>query len=153
MQREIVKFQIDVPQVVRLDFSEGKEVTTKAGGKQWQYTLNHGQAIMWLPLAGRQAIERCGAQTGDNVRILKTYMGQQTVFTAQVVQQAPAMPAQRSTPALVHNGNGKHLPARMFYQSEGTPQPAARPSLAAREQRSPLPRCIRWKSYSRAASS
>ena len=72
MQRDIVKFDMDVPKTVRLDFAEGKEVKTNSGATQWQYTLNNDQAIMWLPLAGRQALKRCGAQTGDNVSILKT---------------------------------------------------------------------------------
>lgn len=105
MQREIIKFDIDRPQVVRLDLSEGKEVTSKAGSKQWQYTVDRNQGIMWLPLAGRQAIERCGAQAGDQVKILKTLLGKQTVFTAQVIPDEPQKPATLAVPALRANGH------------------------------------------------
>jgi hypothetical protein len=123
MERTIVKFDTDVPQVVRLDFSEGKEVLSKSGSKQWQYRLNHDQGIMWLPLAGRQAIERSGARAGDEVRILKTYLGRETVFTAQVVQTTAAQPA----PAVRPNGNGNgklhSIPPSAYYQPETACQP------------------------------
>jgi hypothetical protein len=119
MQRNIVKFEIDVPQIVRLDFSEGKEIPTKAGGKQWQYTLNRDQGIMWLPLTGKQAIERSGARAGDEVRILKTFLNQQTVFTAQVVQPTPAQPL-AVAPRPNENGHGKAhgFPASAYHQPE-----------------------------------
>jgi hypothetical protein len=129
MQRNIVKFEIDVPQVVRLDFSEGKEIPTKSGGKQWQYTLNRDQGIMWLPLAGKQAIERSGARAGDEVRILKTYLNQRTVFTAQIVRSIPAQPvpiaASRPNGNGRGNGNGKAhgFPPSAYHQPQAAYQP------------------------------
>src|SRR5690348_7691458 len=114
MQREIVKFSADAAQTVRLDFSEGKEVLTKAGSKQWQYTVNRDNSIMWLPLAGKQAIERSGARAGDEVRICKSFLNQETIWTAQVVRPVAPDPPSRQ------NGNGKvhGFPPAAYHQPE-----------------------------------
>ena len=146
MQREIVKLSVDATQVVRLDFSDGKEVTSaKTGKTQWQYTLDHDSRIMWLPLAGKQAIERSGAQAGDQVRLLKTFMGQKTVFTAQVIDQhasAPPVPPAPPQRPIRTNGSGKAkgkvngFPLQAYYQPESNP---AKQPYYATEQPAPAP--------------
>jgi hypothetical protein len=143
MQREIVKFDVGAPQIVRLDFSEGKEVTSKSGAAQWQYTLDRDQRIMWLPLAGRQAIERSGARAGDEVRIVKSFLNRETVWTAQVIADEPAplaiapaaLPPLASAPGngngYANNGYGRSIPPRAYYQAEARPAPGApQPSQA-----------------------
>jgi hypothetical protein len=81
--------------------TDGRIFTSKA-----RSVVEHGE-IEVRPLAGRQAIERSGAQAGDDVRILKSHMGPQTVFTAQVVQETPVVPAHQPAPAMVRNGERK----------------------------------------------
>jgi hypothetical protein len=123
MQREIVKPNVDVPLKVRLD--QGPEGQQKQGqyGIDYQYTVNHDSGVMWLPLAGREALLKSGAQAGDDVEIVKILRGKAILFAATVVrdaherQQAPVASAAPIRP------NGQ-LPARAFYQPEAADDPA-----------------------------
>lgn len=96
MNRQILKPQVDVPLVVRLDKGpEGKE-TTSRGELQYQYTLNHDECVMWLPPEARTAILRTQAQVGDEIQIVKSLRGRNAIWNVQVLADA-AEPPQRTT--------------------------------------------------------
>jgi hypothetical protein len=92
IQRQVIKPQIDVPLVVQL--GRGPEGVEKAGkyGVDYQYIVNNGAGVMWLPKEGRDALIRSGARAGDEVEIVKSMRGKQAVFSAQVVSDAAEPP-------------------------------------------------------------
>lgn len=100
MQRQIIKFQLDVPVKVKLDSQpEGRERDGRYG-PEYQYILNDDQAITWLPRPGRDQVVRSGAQPGDTIEVMKSMHGRAITFSVQVVPDVdpldePTTPAPR----------------------------------------------------------
>lgn len=81
-KRDVIKPQVDVPIVIKLDRGpEGRE-TAGQFGTQYQYTVNDDSAVLWLPPQGREALLRSGATAGDSVQLLKLQHGKATQFVA-----------------------------------------------------------------------
>lgn len=94
MQREILKFQADVPVTVVLDKSpESAQQKENDRGVYYQFAVNNNSALMFLPPEGRDALFRARAKAGDLVQIVKTYRGKQQIFTAQTISDAAEPPA------------------------------------------------------------
>lgn len=134
MQREVIKPQVDVPVIVKLDKGpEGQEREGKYG-IDYQYTCNDDQAVMWLPKDARDMIVRSGAQAGDLLQIVKTLHGRQSVYSIQVLPP-PTMRNYRvepATPPLRTNGYANGAPhTNTIEMPRELPAPAAVPATAA----------------------
>lgn len=96
MQREILKPQVNIPLLLKLDF--GPEGSERDGnyGKQWMYTVNDDQAILFLPLEAREAILASGAQAGDEIGLCKRAKGKWEVQrigdAAEIPEPEPPKP-------------------------------------------------------------
>lgn len=94
MQRQIIRLQLDVPIVVKLDSKpEGREKDGKYG-VDYEYFVNDDRGVLYLPRDARDQLVRCGAQPGDDVQIVKSMRGRASVFSVQVLPDAqePAPP-------------------------------------------------------------
>lgn len=93
MQRQILKPQIDVPLVLRLDRGpDGKETQSLRGDLQYQYTCNDDRAIIWLPPEARAVLMRTGAQPGDHVQLVKSLRGRNAIWNAEVLPDGDVQP-------------------------------------------------------------
>jgi hypothetical protein len=98
MQRQVIKFQTGHAEVIRLDLGpDGLQTVSKLNGEtQWQYTVNDGTGVMWLSAQARLALQRSGAQKGDDVRILKEQAGKGYIYLVDVIKAgAPPQQAQQ----------------------------------------------------------
>ena len=105
-RRQIIKPQMDVPIVVKLDSRpEGTERDGKFG-VDYQYIVNDDRGVMWLPREARDQLVRCGAQQGDEVQIVKSMRGRVSLFSVQVVpdsdplDEPPTPPRTNGHPAV-----------------------------------------------------
>lgn len=105
MQREVIKFPLDVPVKVRLD--KGPEGQEREGryGIDYQYTVNSDRGVMWLQKVARDQLVRCGAQAGDEVQILKSLRGRIAQWSVQV------MPDSNESPNTPPPANERQAPA------------------------------------------
>jgi hypothetical protein len=69
--REKVKFSEKTPVLVKLDFNDGTECTSRTGETQYQYTVNDDAGIMYVDPPIRNYIQAEGAKAGDVIRITK----------------------------------------------------------------------------------
>lgn len=137
MQREVIKPQVDVPVIVKLDKGpEGQEREGKYG-IDYQYTCNDDQAVMWLPKDARDMIVRSGAQAGDLLQIVKTLHGRQSVYSIQVLPP-PTTRDYRIDPSMTPprtngytNGHASASRTTTVEMPRELPAPAAVPATAA----------------------
>jgi hypothetical protein len=69
--REKVKFSEKTPVMVKLDFNDGTECTSRTGETQYQYTVDDDKRIMYVDPPIRNYILAEGARAGDVIRITK----------------------------------------------------------------------------------
>lgn len=123
MQREILRPQVNIPLVLKLDFGpEGSEREGKFG-PQWMYTVNDDQAILFLPVEGRSAILASGAEAGDEIALCKRAKGRweaQRVSDAAEVPEEPKPAAATHKPVRYMTGSKAAFPASKYAQ--GVPQ-------------------------------
>lgn len=120
MQREILKPQLNIPLLVKLDFGpEGIERDGKYG-KQYQYTVNDDAGVMWLDPAARQAILSSGAQAGDEIAITKRAKG---AWQVERVSDAAEVPSGTANTAPVQQ-NAVHRTRRAAFPPASYYQPA-----------------------------
>jgi len=115
MQAEKIKLQCDVPVTVLLDSApEGEQKPSSVNGVEYKYSVNQGAGVLYLPLAGRDAILRTHAQPGDLLQILKTMRGRAQFFSAEVLSDA----AEANNPHTVSGRASRpsRYPARTYTQ-------------------------------------
>jgi len=127
-QREILRPQYGEPLVFRLDVEpeDAVEKEGKFGGLDWQYFVNDGAAIVYLPMDGRNALLKSGARAGDLVSISKSKRGRSTLFSAEVQSDAaepPPPPPRAAAPPQPHQrvNERQPLPNRVYAQPETGP--------------------------------
>jgi len=82
--REIITPEINKPVLFTLDWNSPLESPDKNGNPQWQYKVNGDAGIMWLPEAGKLAIEATGAKKGDTVSLSKSKNGNKNIWEAKL---------------------------------------------------------------------
>lgn len=129
-QREVIRFQPGVPQVVMLSFDEGVQVDGRYG-PQWQYFLE-GSRIMWVDPEVHERIQATGARAGYELAITKhSAPGKKTRWEVARLEEEPAEAGSAATPAPpAPTGTAKPEPAapRTINQP---PQGSAAPQEAA----------------------
>lgn len=119
--RPKIKLIVDVPCVIQLETTQGRESKSDYTGIEYAYNVIHDStpSILYLPAEGRHAIEGLRPEVGDFVELLKQKRGKEYFFHAQIVsdgaEPAPPPPPQRA-------------PVRMLAPAQRTATTNASPS-------------------------
>lgn len=133
VRRDVIKFDSNVPVIVKLDYADGREGENK-NGKYVLYTVNDDAAAMFLTPTAHLALQRSHAQAGDHVQITKVQHGQNaTSWDVRVMppSEPPTPPA--PGPRAVESSRAYLPPPQQRTQGANALAPQATP--AAHDQR------------------
>src|SRR5476651_1033191 len=96
-QREKIKPVANQPLTVTLEESDGRETRSPYSGLEYRYNAQRGNVDchLYLPMEGREALQRAMARAGDSVEILKSPQDGQHVWTARIVSDTQEPPQPR----------------------------------------------------------
>ncbi len=94
--REKVTFDINIPQVVKLDFNPPTDPRDGLYGPQFMYFVDDGARILWADPALHEELIAISARAGDTIAIVKRKRGRAVTWEANQVKDGRVQPAAAS---------------------------------------------------------
>ncbi len=84
-ERNVIELELGKPQLLTLEFDSPIEGENR-NGKYFGYKCNGGEDILFLPEAGKAAIDRTEAKRGDTIALTKSKNGRNNIWKAELAQ-------------------------------------------------------------------